>query len=111
MAIGASYQGQEATHFESLVEQFLDEESRGWVEPVAEILGDLENGIRCAQAEGAGKKPAIQARIATIQRELDKSTSDYDKEKLSERIAKLSTAVGRIRLPQTRSPDSIGKKR
>src|SRR5262249_62293718 len=31
--------------------------------------------------EGAGKKQAIQARIATIQRELDKSTSDYDKEK------------------------------
>src|SRR5882757_1866667 len=36
--------------------------------------------------EGAGKKQAIQARIAAIQRELDKSTSDYDKEKLSERI-------------------------
>src|SRR5207248_5632528 len=40
--------------------------------------------------EGAGQKKAIQARVQTIQRELDKSTSDYDKEKLSERIAKLS---------------------
>src|SRR6516225_2585552 len=38
--------------------------------------------------EGAGKKQAIQGRIQQIQRELDKSTSDYDKEKLSERIAK-----------------------
>jgi chaperonin GroEL len=46
--------------------------------------------------EGAGKKQAIQARIATIQRELDKSTSDYDKEKLSERIAKLSGGVAKI---------------
>ncbi|MFL5245192.1 MAG: chaperonin GroEL [Gemmataceae bacterium] len=46
--------------------------------------------------EGAGKKQAIQARIAAIQRELDKSTSDYDKEKLSERIAKLSGGVAKI---------------
>jgi chaperonin GroEL len=46
--------------------------------------------------EGAGKKPAIQARIQAIQRELDKSTSDYDKEKLSERIAKLSGGVAKI---------------
>jgi chaperonin GroEL len=46
--------------------------------------------------EGAGKKDAIKARIATIQKELDKSTSDYDKEKLSERIAKLSGGVAKI---------------
>jgi chaperonin GroEL len=46
--------------------------------------------------EGAGKKAEIQARIATIQRELEKSTSDYDKEKLSERIAKLSGGVAKI---------------
>jgi chaperonin GroEL len=46
--------------------------------------------------EGAGKRPAIQARVAAIQRELDKSTSDYDKEKLSERVAKLSGGVAKI---------------
>jgi chaperonin GroEL len=46
--------------------------------------------------EGAGKKPEIQGRIAAIQRELEKSTSDYDKEKLSERIAKLSGGVAKI---------------
>src|SRR5204863_8045939 len=40
--------------------------------------------------EGAGKKPDIQGRVGLIQRELEKSTSDYDKEKLSERMAKLS---------------------
>src|SRR5215475_7655661 len=46
--------------------------------------------------EGAGKPKNIQARIQTIQRELEKSTSDYDKEKLSERIAKLSGGVAKI---------------
>jgi chaperonin GroEL len=46
--------------------------------------------------EGAGKKEAIKARVAMIQRELDKSTSDYDREKLSERIAKLSGGVAKI---------------
>jgi chaperonin GroEL len=46
--------------------------------------------------EGAGKKQTIQARIQLIQRELDKSTSDYDKEKLSERMAKLSGGVAKI---------------
>ncbi len=46
--------------------------------------------------EGAGKKGDIQARIQSIQRELEKSTSDYDKEKLSERIAKLSGGVAKI---------------
>jgi chaperonin GroEL len=46
--------------------------------------------------EGYGKKAAIQARIQAIQRELDKSTSDYDREKLSERIAKLSGGVAKI---------------
>ena len=41
-------------------------------------------------------KDAIKSRIATIQKELDKSTSDYDKEKLSERVAKLSGGVAKI---------------
>ena len=46
--------------------------------------------------EGAGKKADLQGRVGMIQRELDKSTSDYDKEKLSERIAKLSGGVAKI---------------
>jgi len=46
--------------------------------------------------EGAGKKAEISARVAQIQRELDKSSSDYDKEKLSERIAKLQGGVAKI---------------
>ncbi len=46
--------------------------------------------------EGAGKRDDIKGRTQLIQRELDKSTSDYDKEKLSERIAKLSGGVAKI---------------
>src|ERR1051325_6266683 len=46
--------------------------------------------------EGYGKKENIQGRVQAIQRELEKSTSDYDREKLSERIAKLSGGVAKI---------------
>ncbi len=46
--------------------------------------------------EGAGKKDALKARVAQIQKELEKSSSDYDKEKLSERMAKLSGGVAKI---------------
>ncbi len=48
--------------------------------------------------EGAGKKTAIQERIALIKKEIENSTSDYDKEKLQERLAKLSGGVGIIRV-------------
>jgi len=48
--------------------------------------------------EGAGKKAAIQDRIALIKKEIENSTSDYDKEKLLERLAKLSGGVGIIRV-------------
>jgi chaperonin GroEL len=46
--------------------------------------------------EGAGKKDDIKGRVTLIQNELAKSTSDYDKEKLSERIAKLSGGVAKV---------------
>ncbi|MCU0705601.1 MAG: chaperonin GroEL [Fimbriiglobus sp.] len=45
---------------------------------------------------GTKANEAVKARVAQIQRELDKSTSDYDKEKLSERIAKLQGGVAKI---------------
>ena len=47
--------------------------------------------------DGAGAKPAIDARIGQIKHEIEKSTSDYDKEKLQERLAKLSGGVAVIR--------------
>jgi chaperonin GroEL len=46
--------------------------------------------------EGAGKTSDIKARIDQIRKELEGSTSDYDREKLEERIAKLSGGVAQI---------------
>lgn len=46
--------------------------------------------------EGSGKKDEIKARIEQIRREISNSTSDYDKEKLEERLAKLAGGVAKI---------------
>jgi chaperonin GroEL len=46
--------------------------------------------------DGKGKKEAIQGRISEIRAAIDKSTSDYDKEKLQERLAKLAGGVAVI---------------
>jgi chaperonin GroEL len=46
--------------------------------------------------EGPGSKDAVQARIAQIRKEIEKSDSDYDKEKLQERLAKLAGGVALI---------------
>ncbi|MEX0937888.1 MAG: chaperonin GroEL [Pirellulales bacterium] len=46
--------------------------------------------------EGAGKSADIKARIDQIRREIDNSTSDYDSEKLEERLAKLSGGVAKV---------------
>ena len=46
--------------------------------------------------EGAGKTADIKSRIDQIRKERDNATSDYDKEKLDERIAKLSGGVAKI---------------
>ena len=43
--------------------------------------------------DGAGKKEEIAARVAQIRSSIDKATSDYDKEKLQERLAKLAGGV------------------
>lgn len=47
---------------------------------------------------GAGKKEAIEARCSEIRREIQKTTSDYDREKLEERLAKLAGGVAVIRV-------------
>ncbi|HEY4180039.1 MAG TPA: chaperonin GroEL [Kofleriaceae bacterium] len=48
--------------------------------------------------EGAGKKEAIDARVKTIRREVEETTSDYDREKLQERLAKLVGGVAVIKV-------------
>ncbi|MFM7076761.1 MAG: chaperonin GroEL [Planctomycetaceae bacterium] len=46
--------------------------------------------------EGAGKTSEIKARIEQIRREIEAATSDYDREKLEERLAKLSGGVAKL---------------
>jgi chaperonin GroEL len=48
--------------------------------------------------DGAGKKPDIQARVGQIKQQIEETTSDYDKEKLQERLAKLAGGVAVIRV-------------
>ena len=47
---------------------------------------------------GAGSKEAIDARIAQIKGEMENTTSDFDREKLQERLAKLSGGVAVIKV-------------
>src|ERR1700712_797152 len=48
--------------------------------------------------DGAGKKAEIQGRVAQIKQQIEETTSDYDKEKLQERLAKLAGGVAGIRV-------------
>jgi chaperonin GroEL len=48
--------------------------------------------------DGAGKKSEIQARVGQIKQQIEETTSDYDKEKLQERLAKLAGGVAVIRI-------------
>ena len=48
--------------------------------------------------EGAGKKSAIEGRIAQIRTQIDETTSDYDREKLQERLAKLAGGVAVVKV-------------
>lgn len=48
--------------------------------------------------DGSGEESAIGERVASIKNEIEKSTSDYDKEKLQERLAKLSGGVAVIKI-------------
>ncbi|HET6891298.1 MAG TPA: chaperonin GroEL [Pyrinomonadaceae bacterium] len=48
--------------------------------------------------EGAGSPKAIQDRVATIRKQIEETTSDYDREKLQERLAKLAGGVAVIKV-------------
>lgn len=67
-----------------------------------EDLGQCKRAILTRDATtlvgGAGAKAAIQARIAQIRQQVETTTSDYDREKLEERKAKLSGGVAVIRV-------------
>jgi chaperonin GroEL len=59
------------------------------------IIVDKEN---TTIVEGAGKSSEIQGRVTQIRRQIEETTSDYDREKLQERLAKLAGGVAIIRV-------------
>lgn len=65
-----------------------------------DMLGKVKKAVikkeETTIVEGAGSKKEIEARCAQIKRQIEESTSDYDKEKLQERLAKLSGGVAVI---------------
>lgn len=67
-----------------------------------EMLGQARRVISTKEnttiVEGKGEKSDIEARISAIRKEISSSTSDFDKEKLQERLAKLSGGVGVIKV-------------
>ena len=67
-----------------------------------EMLGSADkvtlNKENTTIVDGAGKKEEIAARVAQIRASIEKATSDYDKEKLQERLAKLSGGVAVIKV-------------
>jgi chaperonin GroEL len=48
--------------------------------------------------DGAGQKTEIESRVQTIRRQIEEATSDYDREKLQERVAKLAGGVAVIKI-------------
>lgn len=67
-----------------------------------EMLGRVKKAVVCKDdttlVEGAGKKEEINKRLALIKRQIEDTDSDYDREKLQERLAKMSGGVGVIRV-------------
>lgn len=83
--------------------QFISEELGIQLEKVTlDMLGRVKKVIVKKEdttlIDGAGNKKAIQDRIALLKRQIQEATSDYDREKLQERLAKLSGGVGVIRV-------------
>ena len=59
------------------------------------IIVDKEN---TTVVEGGGDRKAIQGRVATIRKQIEETTSDYDREKLQERLAKLAGGVAVVKV-------------
>jgi chaperonin GroEL len=71
----------------------LDSAGLGELGRAKKVIIDKDN---TTIIEGAGKSADIKGRIDQIRREIDNSTSDYDKEKLEERLAKLAGGVAKV---------------
>ncbi len=73
----------------------LENATVGYLGTASRVTIDKDN---TTIVEGAGKKEDIKRRINEIKSQIDKTTSDYDREKLQERLAKLSGGVAVIKI-------------
>ncbi len=73
----------------------LDSADIGDLGEASKVIADKD---KCTIVEGKGEQPEIDARISEIKVTLEKTTSDFDKEKLQERLAKLAGGVGVIKV-------------
>jgi chaperonin GroEL len=83
--------------------QFISEDQGVKLENITiEMLGSAKRVVVSKEnttiVEGAGKKKDIEVRIAQIRQQIEKTTSDYDREKLQERLAKLTGGVAVVRV-------------
>jgi len=73
----------------------LENATISYLGQAAKVVIDKDN---CTIVEGAGKTEDIKKRINEIKVQIEKTTSDYDKEKLQERLAKLSGGVAVLKI-------------
>lgn len=83
--------------------QVISEELGHKLEQVTiDMLGRVKKAVirkdDTTLVEGAGKKEEIKKRLSQIKRQIEETDSDYDREKLQERLAKMSGGVGVIRV-------------
>lgn len=83
--------------------QFVSEEVGYQLDKVTlNMLGKVKKAVIGKEdttlIEGLGDKKAIQSRVDLIKKQIQESTSDYDREKLQERLAKLAGGVAMIRV-------------
>ena len=81
--------------------QVVSEETGSKLEEAGiEVLGTAKTVVidkdNTTIVDGAGKSAAVKARVAVIKKQIEDTTSDYDREKLQERLAKLSGGVAVI---------------
>ncbi len=68
------------------------------VEDLGNAKKVIANKDNCVVVDGAGDKGLIESRVEEIEREIDRASSDYDREKLAERRAKLGGGVAVIKV-------------
>jgi chaperonin GroEL len=79
-----------------------------------EVLGEAKRAVvekeNTTLIDGAGKADDIKARIASIRQQIEETNSDYDREKLQERVAKLSGGVAVLKVGATTEVEMKEKK-